>query len=1419
MISKPSVAVAARQVVERLLLQSGLFDGADPAELSVWIDGFHHFPISVVKKFENLLTKANQEPYALAQEISSVSQDLTFRSRYLPLSIPLMCAVRDGSSTFNPPPRAAPCSSPAQLFLILLLLRATLITLLWVPVKRPALFQPCASFSAGQSPNPILTSSVRLCLSFPEASNAHARVSFSDRSNVSIAEPAQSLDPALLTPQSNLSGLLDVIFSSSTDSLDAHLPSLANFFQIAPSPLVQRLSSGLFALKSVQEALADQKKPKESSKAVLQLLQVFPLEALIRQSFQVLHNAASFSKEKLSLKQWSLVSDFVERKFGQTQQPSIDEIKSCLSVVQLHLSVFIETLEATESAGFRLDEALQGIRFAFFCLERLAHVIAERSALSAANALVGSLDANTQLLRVFLAPSDVGIRVTEIAAATFFQKSSFLLLLPVGASGFVPYVEKIFSALATGVEVSDSLLRKSAEALLPFIPAFAAPPIYAAALSQSWDMEHWIWHVLLSTFESAQFADTLRLPVHLRSFVGVQVHSLKIQPTELICRRLVDILLTPSKAVKIESLVLSILVDSLIMDPGRSEPDFAFNPFDAFSTQVLSQLLSAGKLSAEMASIVSLALVVQSYIYDVNGTVGAQVLRLLQSAQIDDSFLPVVAAFLRVSSKSSSSRTAVVSDLSRPATLQSLLEASARSDLAGAILGELNPAPEMIAQHFRIWPVQGNKVAKVSLSTGALSLLAGSVLFASVPVDTKLISIVLKELFIQGLLSSRSGSEQFDSWLILIRKDPLKLKALSSSDVKAIIRALLKDGIRDSQLLSISTELLRGMKPSLRADTLKDLHELFISHPLFLDVLFGTAEEVKGDTRAELAAMMLYVYSNSSEIEKSDRLLRVYLGAYSASLSKADRAILRILQLLEQDGLSLARAGMVWGAQARKAMLSQAAQQQPKTDDIMDVDTLAENELEQQIRAAESSFFDGKLIEATRVSATLRRFPAFRKLDCRDGELDCDGVADFYNVCGSHKTPLETIYDPAFVVPFFSLALRSFDTKDPKKFADIGALAFTLMCLSCEDDQLRQEAYTVLALFDIALGPIQLAVDAFAEFREQPQLRQLMNSVKYAITSPNQRITSIVGSFLAQSTFVAVRAEHPMCTSGFRGLAETSNSLFLTSLCRLDMNINEFLSSRGFLDLETVPMFRQLFFSTSLVDFRRDREWLLRIIAHGLLLQQDLEQLQRRRALGLLELHVAALAVASDREQGYIWTILQNAIRVDSQHDYTLNEAILPWATDLLYSATRSSSAAFLVKTVSNVCSLLQTICQLSDIEEVSKSSLIALQLQGIAAAAVDALRASPLSAALALASTDEEKRDAVSLRLTALRWLLTVLARFGTHLHAHLLDASLVERLVEEVTECSSNPFAVAQSALQTKASLVGTSTTLYVPAKRLVT
>jgi hypothetical protein len=253
------------------------------------------------------------------------------------------------------------------------------------------------------------------------------------------------------------------------------------------------------------------------------------------------------------------------------------------------------------------------------------------------------------------------------------------------------------------------------------------------------------------------------------------------------------------------------------------------------------------------------------------------------------------------------------------------------------------------------------------------------------------------------------------------------------------------------------------------------------------------------------------------------------------------------------------------------------------------------------------------------------------------------------------------------------------------------------------------------------------------------------------------------------------------------------------------MNINEFLSSRGFLDIETVPMFRQLFFSTDLVDFRRDREWLLRIIAHGLLQQQDLEQLQRRRALALLELHVGSQAVSSDREQSYIWIILQNALLVDPQHEYTLNEGIVPWATQLVTASCSSMTPTAILKTISNVSSLLHTICLLPDIEELAKSSLILIQMQGLASAMISALQAAPL--VILDSTTEEEQKELIQSRLNTLRWLIEVLVLFAQgSQHQSMLDAQPVSHLVEEITNIEKSGSVHVDSLLpQVKSRLCG--------------
>jgi hypothetical protein len=97
--ARRSIASAIRDLVEKLLQQSGLFDGANPIETAIWIDCFENSPLSVLKSFEALLTKSAQEPYVLAEAISSASQELSLSSKFLPVSIPFMCALKHGEGT------------------------------------------------------------------------------------------------------------------------------------------------------------------------------------------------------------------------------------------------------------------------------------------------------------------------------------------------------------------------------------------------------------------------------------------------------------------------------------------------------------------------------------------------------------------------------------------------------------------------------------------------------------------------------------------------------------------------------------------------------------------------------------------------------------------------------------------------------------------------------------------------------------------------------------------------------------------------------------------------------------------------------------------------------------------------------------------------------------------------------------------------------------------------------------------------------------------------------------------------------------------------------------------------------------------------------------------------------------------------
>ncbi|KAJ3148549.1 hypothetical protein HDU89_004646 [Geranomyces variabilis] len=433
---------------------------------------------------------------------------------------------------------------------------------------------------------------------------------------------------------------------------------------------------------------------------------------------------------------------------------------------------------------------------------------------------------------------------------------------------------------------------------------------------------------------------------------------------------------------------------------------------------------------------------------------------------------------------------------------------------------------------------------------------------------------------VRGLTSAEAGmSSEF-----------LRGKA---DNVKAFIVATMKYRVADAAALQLLHKIVVCV---YQADVVKDggsglplmpevLCERFVSHSQFLTIIQASprsnAEETDaadGNDSAEVKSRRLAAKTELLKLLQTFMVLdpthcckTAYLSAlaqsYTGTVHESDRAVLEIWKTYEAvAGISVELYARQWGQIDDGTDAAWAATLTPS-------DALAK-------------------VDPTWMAHTCQSFPS--------------GDACASNVYSARHSPL---YDPEFFLPLISGAIvvpegREGPFASLRQLLETNSLALTIAALACDRDAVRRAGYFIL---DLAYN--QLIADAEG-LRERNQVLLALDGLKNAITvrtdaviskyattesrEETPRISGIMAVFFAQAVMIAMKPEHEMYSL-----------------------INRFFLQRPTVDMEDIPMFYELFYSAS-EQSRKERVWMLRLLACGLKTAADYRLYKRRRVVDIL---------------------------------------------------------------------------------------------------------------------------------------------------------------------------------------------------------
>ena len=213
---------------------------------------------------------------------------------------------------------------------------------------------------------------------------------------------------------------------------------------------------------------------------------------------------------------------------------------------------------------------------------------------------------------------------------------------------------------------------------------------------------------------------------------------------------------------------------------------------------------------------------------------------------------------------------------------------------------------------------------------------------------------------------------------------------------------------------------------------------------------------------------------------------------------------------------------------------------------------------------SKSACFSEALINIDNVwmANTIHWFPISKEVD----EFDDNTLSIYSQKC-------QPMYDPSFFLPLAAATLvDKNDPVDVHRVLETNVIGLAVMALSSSSLHTRQIGHFIIYQFYEALQE--------SHVKEKNQVLLLLDNLRNSIISthadPFPIISGIIASFVAQGLMILIKPESDMYPL-----------------------INRFCLQRDQIDLHDIPMFYELFYSTS-IDCRRERIWVLRLIFYGL---------------------------------------------------------------------------------------------------------------------------------------------------------------------------------------------------------------------------
>ncbi|KAF9361204.1 hypothetical protein BGX26_005028 [Mortierella sp. AD094] len=354
-----------------------------------------------------------------------------------------------------------------------------------------------------------------------------------------------------------------------------------------------------------------------------------------------------------------------------------------------------------------------------------------------------------------------------------------------------------------------------------------------------------------------------------------------------------------------------------------------------------------------------------------------------------------------------------------------------------------------------------------------------------------------------------------------------------------------------------------------QSSVLPQILQTLFKHRQFSSLIMATAPTTKHsvpeNVKSRLAIIQLIYTLTSLEPETCCKagFLPTLLAAYSASTSVADQLVLSVLRITEaQTAGSISNRAALWGSAAENTKASSALFGQAMINESLD------------------------LIDPNVMMVSVIQFPFERELECSAPKVTMSDYCE--ETLKQRQAP---IYDPCFMLPLFGTYMTFGNLLDCRKLIECNGLGLIVVALSSVDENMRFAAYSLLDDFYTIL--------ANATMREKNQLVLLLDSLKNSIVEREDdiappRIPAVITTFVAHALAGLLKPDH-----------------FIYP------HVNKFCLQRPTIDLEDIPMFYSMFNSSS-EHHRKERVWMLRLLATSLKTADDYKLFKRRHVIDLL---------------------------------------------------------------------------------------------------------------------------------------------------------------------------------------------------------